>query len=84
MAISVEVLVFIVISRSCSEGCGFDSHCRPGSFLRFNSQPIICGAVGLLVLSWYWTRHPGFISFWCLGIQLCNNVGQRLCAYNVP
>ena len=34
MAVSVEVLVFIVIGRSCSEGCGFDSHCRPGSFLR--------------------------------------------------
>ena len=36
MAVSVEALV-IVIDRSCSEGCGFDSRCRPGSFLRFNS-----------------------------------------------
>ena len=39
--ISVEALVFIVIGRSCSEGYGFDSHCRAGSFLRFNSRPIM-------------------------------------------
>ena len=79
----VDVLVFIVIGRSCSEGCGFDSHCRLGSFLGFNSRPIMYGAVGSLVLSWSWTRQPGFISFWCLWIQLCNNLGQRLCAYNL-
>ena len=47
----VEALVFIVIGRSCSEGYGFDFHCRPGSFLRFNSRPIMYGAVGSLVLS---------------------------------
>ena len=81
MAVSVQALVFIVIGRSCSEGCGgFDSHCRPSSFLRFNSRPIMYGAVGSLALSWYLTRQPGFISFWCLLIQLCNNLGQRLCA----
>ena len=27
-----------------------------------NSRPIMYGAVGSLVLSWYWTRQPGFIS----------------------
>ena len=47
VAVSVEALVFIVIGRSCSEGCGFVSHCRPGSFLRFiNYRPTInvrCG-----------------------------------------
>ena len=32
VAVSVEALVFIVIGRSCSEGCRFDSHYRPGSF----------------------------------------------------
>ena len=48
VAVSVETLVFIVIGRSCSEGCGFDSHCRPGSFLRFNFRPIMYGAVGSL------------------------------------
>ena len=84
VAVSVEALVFIVIGRSCSEGCGFDSHCRPGSFLRFNYRPIMYGAVGSLVLSWSWTRQPGFISFWCLWIQLCNNLVQILCAYNLP
>ena len=47
--VSVEPLVFIVIGRSCSEGCGFDSHCRPGSFLRFNSRPIMYGAVGSMI-----------------------------------
>ena len=50
MAVSVEALVFIVIGHSCSEGCVFDSHCQPGSFLRFNSRPIMYGAVGSLVL----------------------------------
>ena len=40
------------IGRSCSECCGFDSHCPPGSFLRFNSRPIMYGAVDSLVLSW--------------------------------
>ena len=32
VAVSVEALVFIVIGRSCSEGCRFDSYYRPGSF----------------------------------------------------
>ena len=41
MAVLVEVLVFIVIGRSCSEGCGFVSYYRLGSFLRF-SRPINC------------------------------------------
>ena len=56
VAVLVEALVFIVIGRSCSEGCGFDSHCWSGSFLRFNSRPIMYGAVGSLTLSWSWTR----------------------------
>ena len=43
-------VIFIVIDRSCSESCGFDFDCRPGSFLRFNSRPIMYGAVGSLVL----------------------------------
>ena len=51
MVVSVEALDFIVIGRSCSEGCGFESHCRPGSFLRFNYRPIMYGAVGSLVSS---------------------------------
>ena len=51
VVVSVEALVFIVIGRSCSEGCGFDSHYRPGSFLRFNYRPIMYGAVGSLVSS---------------------------------
>ena len=38
MADSVEAFVFIVIGRKV---CGHDSHCRPGSFLRFNSRPIM-------------------------------------------
>ena len=41
VAVSVEALVFIVIGRSCSEGCGFDSHYRSGSFLRFNYRSIM-------------------------------------------
>ena len=41
MAVTVEALLFIVIGQSCSEGCGFDSHYRPSSFLRFNFQPIL-------------------------------------------
>ena len=84
VAISVEALVCIVIGRSCSKGCGFDSHYRLGSFLIFNSRPIMYGAVDSMVLSQSWTRQSGFISFRCLWIQLCNNVGQRLCAYNLP
>ena len=46
VAVSVEALVSIVIGRSCPEGCEFESHCRPGSFLRFNSRPIMYDAVG--------------------------------------
>ena len=39
------------------------SHCRPGSFLRFNSRPIMYGAVGSLVLSGVlgsstWVKFP--------------------------
>ena len=49
VAVSVDAHVFIVIGRSCSEGCGFDSHCRPASFLSFNSRPIMYGAVDSLV-----------------------------------
>ena len=41
MAFLVEALVLIVIGRSCSESCWFDSHNRPGSFLRFNYRPIM-------------------------------------------
>ena len=40
-AVSAEALVFIVIGRSCSEACEFDSHYWPGSFLRFNFRPIV-------------------------------------------
>ena len=38
----------IVIGSSCLEGCGFDCHCRPDSFLRFNSPPVMYGTVGSL------------------------------------
>ena len=76
VAISVEAPVFIVIGHSCSGGCGFDSHCRPDSFLRFNFWRIMHGKVGSLVFSWSWTRQPGFIFFSCLWIQLCNNIWQ--------
>ena len=41
MAVSIEAIVFIVIGCSCSEGCGFYSHCLTGSFLRLNSPPIM-------------------------------------------
>ena len=41
LPVSVEELVFIVTGRSCSEGCGFDSHYRLGSFLRFKSRPMM-------------------------------------------
>ena len=63
MAVSIEALVFIVIGHSCSEGCEFDFHCRPGSFLRFNSRPIMYGTVGSLALSGVlvpstWVKFP--------------------------
>ena len=48
VAVSVEAPAFIVI---CLKGCGFDSHCRPGSFLRFNSRTVIYGAVSSLASS---------------------------------
>ena len=41
VAVSVETLVSIVIGCSYLEGCGFDSHYRPCSFLRFNFRPIV-------------------------------------------
>ena len=41
MAVSIGTLVFIVIGRSCSEGCGYDFRYRPGSFLRFNSRSLM-------------------------------------------
>ena len=84
MAVSVEALVFIVIGGSCSEGCEFDSHCRPGSFLRFNSRPIMYGAVGSLVLSWSWTRQnlgsfsSGVFGFNCVVI-LSKDYVRTLC-----
>ena len=46
MAISVEMLVFIVTGCSCLEGCEFDSNCRPGRFRTFNSRPVMYGEVG--------------------------------------
>ena len=52
VAISVEAPAFIVIGRSCLEGCGFNSHCRPGSFLRLNSRSVMYNAVGSLASSW--------------------------------
>ena len=51
MAVSVDAPAFIAIGRSCLEGCGFDSHCRPGSFQRTNSRPVIHGAIGSLASS---------------------------------
>ena len=39
---------------------------------RLISRAFTYGAVGSLVLRWSWTRQPGFISFRCLWIQLCN------------
>ena len=51
MAVSVEAPAFIAIGRSFLKGCGFDSHCRPGSFLRNNSRPVMYGAVGSLASS---------------------------------
>ena len=48
VAVSVEVPAFVVIGRSCLEGCWFDLHCRPGSFLRFNYRPVMYGTVGSL------------------------------------
>ena len=41
LAVSLEALVIIVIGRSCSECCGFDSLCRLGSFLRFYYRPMM-------------------------------------------
>ena len=63
MAVSLEALVFIVIGRSYSEGCGFDSHCRPGVFFIFTSWPIMYGAVGAVVSSGVlgpstWVKFP--------------------------
>ena len=48
MAVSVEAAV---IGRSCSEGCGFDSRCRLGSFLRLNSRPVMYVTVDSLAWS---------------------------------
>ena len=42
---------------------------------RVISRALTYGAVGSLVLSWSWARQPGIISFRCLWIQLCNNLG---------
>ena len=66
-----------------AKGPGFDSpiaqHVQRLIFRAFTYS-----TVGSLVLSWSWTRQPGFISFRCLWNQLCNNLEQRLCAYNMP
>ena len=51
VAVSVEGLTFIIIGHSWLEGCGFDSHYRPGSFLRFNSLAIMYSTVGSLASS---------------------------------
>ena len=51
VAVLVEAPAFVVIGHSCLEGCGFDSHCRPGSFLRLKSRPVMYGAVGSLASS---------------------------------
>ena len=50
MDVSVEALVFIVIGRSGSEGCGFDSHHRSGSFLRFHSWPVMVRRGGFICI----------------------------------
>ena len=76
VAVSVEALVFIVIGRSCSEGCGFDSHCRSASFLRFNSRPIMYGAVGSLVLSWSWTVNLGLFPSRASGLNCVITLGK--------
>ena len=51
---------------------------------RLISRAFTYGVVGSLVLSWSWATQSGFIFFWCLWIQMCNNLWQRLCAYNLP
>ena len=51
VAALVEAPTFIAIGRSSLEGCGFDSNCRPGSFLRFYSRPVMYSAVGSLASS---------------------------------
>ena len=58
MAVSVEAPAVIAICRSCLEGCG----CH-GSFLRFNSRPLMYGAVGSLASSGVfgpttWVKFP--------------------------
>ena len=54
IAVSAEALVFIVIGRSGSEGYEFDSHCRPGSFLRFNSRPMMSSPYCATWDKWKW------------------------------
>ena len=51
VAVSVEKQAVIAIGRSYLEGCGFDFHCRPGNFLRFNSGPVMYVVVGSLAPS---------------------------------
>ena len=49
---------------------------------RLSSWAFTYDTVASLVSSWSWARQSGFISFRCLWIQFCNNLGQRLCSYN--
>ena len=51
MAVSVEASACVVIGPSCLEGGVFDSHFRPGGFFRFNSRPVMYGAIGSLASS---------------------------------
>ena len=60
-----------------ANGPGFDSpilqHVR-----WLISQAFTYGRVGLLIVSWSWTWQSVFISFRCLWIQLCKNLGQKV------
>ena len=81
MAVSVEAPAFIVIGRSCLEGCEFDSHCRPYSQLRFNARPVMYGTVGSLASSEIlvpstWTQFP----FRAIGFNRVMTLG-KLCTY---
>ena len=66
-----------------AKGPGFDSPIAQ-YVQRLISQIFRYSAVGSLVLSRSWARQPRFITFQYLWIQLCNNLGKRLCAYNLP
>ena len=49
---------------------------RPGSFLRFNSRPIMYSEVGSLVLSWSWTDNLGLFSSGAFGFNGVITLGK--------